>query len=197
MKMILRTLLVAALLWPVAAAGQVNVDGGGTPDGSNAPPSGPAADAGAGEIDPAVAERIARYKERQAEEADRKPATPPVGTAFNAETEASFQRAWQAYYGYRADGYTHRQRVFEWQDLSTKIIFAVVIILVLAGVYFAAVQFHAGLRAKREPTDAGEVELSIKGIKVRSPVLGVIVLTISLAFFYLYLIYVYPIENVF
>ena len=87
--------------------------------------------------------------------------------------------------------------MFRWQDISTKIIFAVVIALVLAGVYFAAVQFHSGLRAKQQFTDAGEVELSVKGIKVRSPVLGVIVLTISLAFFYLYLIYVYPIVNVF
>lgn len=197
MTMVLRILLAAALLWPLAAAGQVNVDRGGTPDNPTGPPSGPTAAGGAETTDPRVVDRIARLKERQAEETDQKPATPPTGTAFNAETEASFQRAWQAYYEYRADGYTHRQRVFEWQDLSTKIIFAVVIVLVLAGVYFAAVQFHAGLRANREAADAGEVELSIKGIKVRSPVLGVIVLTISLAFFYLYLIYVYPIENVF
>lgn len=197
MKTVLRILLAVALLWPLAAAGQVNVDGDGAPDGPTGPPSGPTAEGRADATDPRVADRISRLKERQAEETSQKPATPPVGTAFNAETEASFQRAWQAYYEYRADGYTHRQRVFEWQDLSTKIIFAVVIVLVLAGVYFAAVQFHAGLRAKREPTDASEVELSIKGIKVRSPVLGVIVLTISLAFFYLYLIYVYPIENVF
>jgi hypothetical protein len=35
------------------------------------------------------------------------------------------------------------------------------------------------------------------GIKVSSPVLGVVILVISLAFFYFYLVYVYPIENIF
>lgn len=197
MRTILRILMAVVVLWPLAAAGQVNVDAGTTPGGSNGAPAGEGTGTADGALDPEVAARIARYKEQQAQQADPKPATPPAGTVFNAETEASFQRAWQAYYDYRANGYAHRQRVFDWQDVSTKIIFVVVIVLVLAGVYFAAVQFHAGLRAHREAPDAGEVELSFRGIKVRSPVLGVIVLTISLAFFYLYLIYVYPIENVF
>jgi len=31
---------------------------------------------------------------------------------------------------------------------------------------------------------------------VASPVLGVVILVISLAFFYLYLVYVYPIEEI-
>ena len=42
-----------------------------------------------------------------------------------------------------------------------------------------------------------ELSLSLREVKVRSPVLGVIILTISLAFFYLYLVHVYPIRNVF
>lgn len=125
------------------------------------------------------------------------PADPPPGVLFNEETKAAYQKAWQAYYDYRVQGYEDRLQVFGWQSLSTKVTFAVVVALVLAGVYFAAVQFYVGMRAGREAGEAGEVEISFKGIKVRSPVLGVIVLTISLAFFYLYLVYVYPIENVF
>ena len=38
---------------------------------------------------------------------------------------------------------------------------------------------------------------SATGISVSSPVLGVIILVISLAFFYLYLVYVYPISELF
>jgi len=38
-----------------------------------------------------------------------------------------------------------------------------------------------------------QLELGQTGLKVSSPVLGVIILVISLAFFYLYLVYVYPI----
>ena len=40
-----------------------------------------------------------------------------------------------------------------------------------------------------------EISASLKGIKVSSPVLGVILLVISLLFFYLYLRYVYPISR--
>jgi hypothetical protein len=42
-----------------------------------------------------------------------------------------------------------------------------------------------------------QFEANFKGIKVSSPVLGVIILTLSLLFFYLYLVYVYPITEVF
>jgi len=202
--------LVVVWLWPTPAFGQfplavVNqqVESGGPPSATRS-----SADADA------VAER---NKQRLLEEAAKRtksktqphanagssdattgePGHPPPGVVFNEKTQAEYQRAWQAYYAYRVDGYTHRQQVFKWQDVSTKVTFVVVIFLVLAGVYFAAVQFHVGMRAGRETGESGEVELTVKGIKVRSPVLGVIVLTISLAFFYLYLVYVYPIENVF
>ena len=130
------------------------------------------------------------------------PETPgPVG--LSEDTAKRYQSAMAAYYEYRRAGYDHRLRVFEWQLVSTKIIFAVVLILVFAGIYFAAIQFHHGLRKERvakpaeEAPEATEFVFSLKEFKVRSPVLGVIILTLSLAFFYLYLVYVYPIVNVF
>jgi hypothetical protein len=129
---------------------------------------------------------------------------PPAGANLSAETDAAYQQALRAYYAYRETGYAHRLDVFAWQAFSSKIIFVVVIVLVFAGIYFAAIQFHTGLRrsqgteqtAKDEP-EATEFVFSLSEFKVKSPVLGVIVLTISLAFFYLYLVYVYPIVNVF
>lgn len=123
-----------------------------------------------------------------------------------------------AYYRYRETGFTHRRAVFDWQLLSSKIIFAVVIFLVLLGVYFSWLQFMAGHRASAadakpdappakpaEPADARSalgrlvttIEAGTGGIKVSSPVLGVIILVISLAFFYLYLVHVYPVHEVF
>jgi hypothetical protein len=39
-----------------------------------------------------------------------------------------------------------------------------------------------------------EIEVSASGAKVSTPVIGVIILTLSLAFFYLYLKFVFPIE---
>jgi hypothetical protein len=112
----------------------------------------------------------------------------------------SLQSAFKAYYDYRVSGYQHRQRVFAWQLLSSRIIFVVVIFLVLVGVYFSWLQFRAAMRPgtpfSDKPVDT-TFEASTTGFKVSSPVLGVIILALSLAFFYLYLLYVYPITDTF
>jgi hypothetical protein len=129
------------------------------------------------------------------------PDPPEQGALSSPATAQAYKEALQAYYAYREAGYEQRLGVFEWQLLSTKIIFVVVLLLVLAGIYFAAIQFHSGLRRRAGANPAGpdetEVSLSLSEVKLRSPVLGVIILTISLAFFYLYLVHVYPIRNVF
>lgn len=126
---------------------------------------------------------------------------PPAASLLDDETRAEYLAALRAYYAYHISGLRHRSSVFEWQLLSSRIIFVVVLLLVFAGIYFAAVQFHMGLRAigKGAPDvpQTTELEAGAQGIKVSSPVLGVIILVISLAFFYLYLVYVYPIENIF
>jgi hypothetical protein len=47
----------------------------------------------------------------------------------------------------------------------------------------------------KEKEEITEIVASVKGIKVSSPILGVIILVVSLLFFYLYLAYVYPIQE--
>jgi len=42
-----------------------------------------------------------------------------------------------------------------------------------------------------------DLELSTTGVKVSSNILGVVILSLSLAFFYLYLAFVYPIQEIF
>ena len=114
----------------------------------------------------------------------------------------------QEYYEYRIGGYQHRQRVFAWQLVSSKIIFIVVTVLVLVGIYFSWVQFRGSIKrqtkanARRKDEEMAEemhteVEASLSGVRVSSPVLGVIILMISFLFFYLYLVYVYPISELF
>jgi hypothetical protein len=154
------------------------------------------------EKSPDVQQRIERLSEFQPRSAgDLALPEAPDQRGLVEETSKAYQETLRAYYAYRQTGYEHRLRVFEWQSLSSKIIFVVVLVLVAAGIYFAAIQFHAGLRSsgqsKNGQPEVTELVMSLKELKVRSPVLGVIVLTISLAFFYLYLVYVYPIENVF
>lgn len=137
------------------------------------------------------------------------PADPGSAVLGDAKTRQHYLEAMQRYYDYRADGYAYRSRVFEWQLFSSRVIFIVVLLLVGMGIYFAAVQFRAAMRASvRQVADVDTVampsapplttqfELSAKGIVVNSSVMGVIILALSLAFFYLYLVYVYPITDV-
>jgi hypothetical protein len=125
----------------------------------------------------------------------------------DAQTRQAYQDALREYYQYRKSGLEHRQRVFAWQHMSSIAIFVVVLALVSCGIYFAALQFHRDLPARgvrhadpvASPSTAAtsSVEISASGVKVSSPVLGVIILVISLAFFYLYLAVVYPIREIF
>ena len=128
------------------------------------------------------------------------PDAPPEW-ANDAATKQKYLQSLQGYYDYRRQAYEHRQRDFSWQHVSTVVIFIVVLLLVFSGIYFAYVQFHAGLKAKAvnpaAPEEKSDIEISTKGLRVSSSVLGVIILGISLAFFYLYLIYVYPINDTF
>lgn len=134
--------------------------------------------------------------------------------ALEKETAQKYNAAVRDYLNYRQGGYKFRQRVFEWQMLSSRIIFVIVVLLVLAGIYFAAVQFHVALAAAKRrteleakiahgelsKTDAAlslqtELEITAKGIVINSSILGVVVLGLSLGFFYLYLVHVYPIKD--
>lgn len=95
----------------------------------------------------------------------------------------------------------HDRRVFNWQLTSSRITFWIVLMLVGAGIVFSALQFYKSFRlsAKADGQDQNqltELEISTGGVKVSSPVLGVIILVISLAFFYLFLVHVYPVKYV-
>jgi uncharacterized membrane protein len=139
------------------------------------------------------------------------PNAPEQIVMADAATREEYLKSMRAYYNYRLNGYQYRARVFEWQLISSRIIFLIVVLLVFAGIYFAAVQFHVALQTARKqretgpatPADASnplslatQLEISAKGVVLNSSILGVIILVLSLAFFYLYLVYVYPINDV-
>lgn len=117
----------------------------------------------------------------------------PPGVELDGPTLEAIQDALRGYYQYRVDAYIHRQNVFAWQHTSTIIIFFTVIVIVFVGLYFSWIQFHQ----TENKSEMGETRLKAdsKGFDVSSPVLGVIILLISLAFFYLYLVHVYPVND--
>jgi hypothetical protein len=108
---------------------------------------------------------------------------------------------------------TYKRDIFEFQYISGIIIFIVVLFIVFMGLGFSAWQFYLTMQQVKtkhalvlqnkevgssDPTDSlkSDLEISTTGIKLNSSVLGVIIIALSLAFFYLYLVYVYPINMV-
>ena len=121
----------------------------------------------------------------------------PTPDSISKEQEAQLQ---QAYTELRLFTYNHIRRTYEWNYISTLIIFWVVILLVISGLIFSAVQFYKSIvatrRGQKNVAEASTIEASLQGIKVTSSVLGVIILIISMLFFYLYLAHVYPVITV-
>ena len=102
-----------------------------------------------------------------------------------------------SFYEYMIFSVKHREKVFAWQLFSSKIIFLIVMILVIVGIFFSWLQFRKGFSENDSGEDTQtELELSTSGFKIKSSILGLIILIISLAFFYMYLLYVYPIDTV-
>jgi hypothetical protein len=102
--------------------------------------------------------------------------------------------------------FTHR--TYESQMIQSWIIFVLVLVLVVAGLFFAWLQFQHSLHLKQvikcsaaaaantnaDPTpQPDEFAFGKDGVVIRSAYLGVIILVISMAFFFLYLKYVYSI----
>ena len=154
----------------------------------------------------AVEKKLQEVQERMKIQAEERGSDALLGASEQVLNDPATRDAYLAYlremYRYLASpGLDHRRDVLAWQHRSSQIIFGVVLVLVGAGMYFSAVQFHRGARPTRHMQQAGsgektEFSASLKEIKVSSPVLGVIILAISLAFFYLYLVFVYPVQEV-
>jgi hypothetical protein len=129
----------------------------------------------------------------------------PTCDPYSGATQAACEEALKENYLYQANAFRHRKDVFDWSLTADKLMFAVVNLLVLSGLAFAAIQFRLALKQSHPAAEGKEkaddpmatnMEISTGGIKVTSSVLGVIVLLISMAFFFLYARYVYPIQEV-
>jgi hypothetical protein len=104
--------------------------------------------------------------------------------------------------------FDHARATYRTQQIQTWIIFVVVLVVFGFGIFASWVYFRDGSRpgittAKTPPLPAGEEEapethnlqVGPTGLTISTRALGVVVLAMSLAFFYLYLRYVYPIQE--
>ncbi len=148
------------------------------------------------------------------------PAQSPGVEAEATEDSVAKSQALKSNYEYVIwlNGYT--RRVFENQNHYSMIIFVVVNVLVLAGLYFAWIQFKATLHliirpvskpAKKKATSEPDLddELSSEsvnsgifsqlkfgpdGVAIGSSFIGLIILGFSMGFYLMFLKYVYPIQ---
>jgi len=134
-------------------------------------------------------------------------ATADASTDCNLKDPASAKACNESVvekYRYLIAAYRHRRESFDWNLKASRVMFVMVILLVVAGMLFATVQFRIAMLRMLGPKADGngktgietDLEISAKGVKVSSSVLGIIILLISMSFFYLYALYVYPIHEV-
>lgn len=119
--------------------------------------------------------------------------TPSTTTPLPAEARKAQDEYEANYWKYNSESLALRHKVFRQQFYISGVIFLLVIALVGVGVYFAFVQFERG-KAAGAAMDRTDLELGAGGLKISSSVLGLLVLALSMGFFFLYLKYVYPIS---
>jgi hypothetical protein len=166
-------------------------------------PDSVAATAGPDEMPPAAAQQAVLAAQNGSEE------SALVQAAFCED-----QRTKVALQQYFQQSLRHRQRTFQWQYTSGIIIFWVVIATVLCGLVYSGFQFYYSIQAikfrqrmallQREGAGpasgvaeeaATTFEASAGGVKVSSSLVGLLILIVSIAFFFLYLTHVYPIDE--
>jgi len=90
------------------------------------------------------------------------------------------------------------ERIYENQLLEDRILLILVTLITLSGVALSALQLYGSyqlaLKGQGALADGGSVDLAPSHVAVRSSVVGVVILAISLAFFAIFIVYVYQIK---
>src|SRR4029077_6997445 len=95
------------------------------------------------------------------------PESPAEAASFDAATRGRQQAAWRSYYDYRVWGFRHRVELYNWQLLSSQVIFVAVLFLVIVGIYFSWLQFRLSLRPR--PTVATAAVHAVAGSGAKPP----------------------------
>lgn len=110
---------------------------------------------------------------------------------------SNLERFYQESGAHRKNEWDHRLESFEWHYWTSVLIFVVVIVLMLSGLYFSYLQFVASEYGEKEGSDhRTQFKISKDGIEINSSVIGMLILFLSLGFFYLYLKEVYPLQTI-
>ena len=90
----------------------------------------------------------------------------------------------------------HRKQVFNWNHRSSVLIFFFVMAIISMGLYFSYMQFReSGKGAGNLPLPESTMKIGQGGVEISSSIIGLLILVVSLGFFYLYLENVYPVQT--
>jgi len=113
----------------------------------------------------------------------------------SAPLAAQRQELALARYRHAIDLLAHRDAVFRWQLISSYVVLGIVALVTLAGLVFAAAQLFNALRLS-EPQGNVDLEISASKVRITSSVVGVVVLTLSIVFLFLFLDRIYEIREI-
>lgn len=99
------------------------------------------------------------------------------------------------YYEYLAKKADLNLAQFEWQRTASERLLWLVVVVVFSGVVFSGYQLWRASKTNDLPGDSS-IEIAVQKVKITSSVVGVIVLAISIVFFYFFLIEVYRVKVV-
>ncbi|WP_349314936.1 hypothetical protein [Chitinophaga sp. MM2321] len=132
---------------------------------------------------------------------------------YNGQLQVNYAKAQLVEYTYHVYTYNHLIKAYDLHHRNSNIIFWMVLIIVGAGLIFSGIQFFISLKSfnfkirhnkkvlgTTEQQDTATEDkpttfkLSKDGIEFSSSIFGVIILAMSIIFFYFYLHFVYPIN---
>ena len=111
----------------------------------------------------------------------------------DAELQSAFVEAKKKEYQYIAKMMDLNIEAFNAQRWSSYAILFLVVVVVLSGISFSGFQLWKSISAAGVQT-TNELEFSASKVRVTSSVVGIVVLTISLAFLYIYTVQIYQIR---
>ena len=94
---------------------------------------------------------------------------------------------------YRSDFFNwstdHRASVFMWQRYTTVVSYILIVSIIVVGIYLAVLEFNKGR------SGVTKLKFGADGVEISSEIIGLIVLTLSLAFTYFYIDRIYPVND--
>lgn len=129
---------------------------------------------------------------------DKQSPPTPETAALNNTALAAKNAEWDAaYIDYQIWAFKHAEKLFFWQHLVSQVVLLLALTMVAIGFYYAGIQFKV---AQKHAADAKpqttEIKATLEGFSVKTSALGVVILAMSMAFFVVYLKYVFPITFV-